>query len=132
MKIYAAILLGGALGSLARFGLVSWVDSRADSAFPWGTLLVNVTGSFVIGLIAGLVGPNSPLATPLSEEAVAFLLIGICGGFTTFSAFSLQNIVLLQNGQWALSAAYTVGSVLVCLVGTAAGMALVAAWAARS
>jgi CrcB protein len=128
MKLYAAILLGGALGSAARFAMATWIDEKAVAAFPWGTFAVNILGSLVIGLMAGLSGPNSSLAMPVPENFRIFVMVGLCGGFTTFSSFSLQTVHLLETGQWPLAAAYAVLSVLLCLLATAGGMALIAAF----
>ncbi len=121
MKLYAAIMLGGALGSAARFGLSSLIDEKFGS-FPWGTLAVNVLGSFVIGFFMALTGPDGALmASPVVR---AFVAIGILGGFTTFSSFSLQTISLLQDGQWLWAAGNVFLSVTVCLLATAGGIAL--------
>jgi CrcB protein len=127
VKLYAAILIGGALGSAARFALATWLDEKAFSVFPWGTFVVNVLGSFVIGLMFGLSGPSGPV--PISETTRVFVMVGLCGGFTTFSSFSLQTVHLLEAGQWHLAAAYTVFSVLLCLAATAGGIGLVNAFA---
>jgi CrcB protein len=123
MKLYAAVLIGGALGSAARFAMATWIDEKVLSAFPWGTFAVNIVGSFVIGLMFGLSGPNG--VVPVPETLRVFVMIGLCGGFTTFSSFSLQTLHLLETGQWPLASAYVVGSVLLCLLATAGGMALV-------
>jgi CrcB protein len=122
MKLYAAIMLGGALGSAARFALSVWVAGRVGEEFPWGTFAVNVIGSFVIGFLAGLTGPDGPLMVP--EVVRMFLLVGILGGFTTFSSFSLQTIMLLQDGQWLWAAGNVFLSVILCLLATAGGIAL--------
>lgn len=123
MKLYAAIMLGGALGSAARFALSVWVGHRIGEEFPWGTFAVNVIGSFVIGLVAGLTGPGGPLLVP--EAARVFVLVGVLGGFTTFSSFTLQTMMLLQDGQWWWATGNVVLSVFACLLATAAGLALV-------
>ena len=132
MKLYAAILIGGALGSAARFVMATWIDEKAVAAFPWGTFAVNILGSFVIGLMAGLSGPNSPLSLPVPEIVRVFVMVGLCGGFTTFSSFSLQTLHLLETGQWPLAAAYAVLSVLLCVLATAGGLAVVHALAAKA
>lgn len=132
MKLYAAILLGGALGSAARFAMATWIDEKAMSDFPWGTFAVNVVGSFLIGLIAGFSGPNSPLAVPIPEIARVFIMVGICGGFTTFSSFSLQTVHLMETGHWYLASGYVLASVILCLLGTAGGLAVVQAIGAKA
>ena len=115
--ISALVLLGSALGGLARFWLGLWALAWWGGAFPWGTLLINVLGSAVIGVAAA--------ALPASaNEARAFLMVGVCGGFTTFSSFSLQALDLLQAGRAAASFAYVAASVLLCIGATAAGWAL--------
>ncbi len=127
MKLYAAILIGGALGSAARFAMATWVDEKAVAAFPWGTFAVNVVGSLVIGVMAGLSGPKSPLAVPVPEIVRVFVMVGLCGGFTTFSAFSLQTVHLIETGRWFLAGAYAAASVMVCLLATFGGLAAVQA-----
>jgi CrcB protein len=101
------IALGGALGSVSRFWLSLAFDALFASTFPWATVATNITGSFAIGMIAAL-----PFG-PLSRQ---FLMVGVLGGYTTFSAFSLQTLVLVQDGEWPKAAANVVGSVILCLV----------------
>lgn len=122
MKLYAAIMLGGALGSAARYALSVWVAGKVGEEFPWGTFAVNLIGSFVIGFVAGLTGPDGPLMVP--EVVRVFIMIGILGGFTTFSSFSLQTLMLLQDGQWLWAAGNILLSVLLCLLATAGGIVL--------
>lgn len=110
------IALGSALGGVARYGVGVWAVARFGEAFPWGTLIVNIAGSFVIGLAA------SP-AWPLSNDARLFVTVGLCGGFTTFSAFSMHTITLMQAGQWGAVAVNVLGSVGLCLVAVWAGVA---------
>ena len=117
MLTYLWVALGGALGSVARFWISGLVAGRMDRVFPWNTMVVNITGSFVIGILAVLAGPDGrihPLARPL---AVQFLMIGICGGYTTFSSFSLQTLNLLQEGQWLYAGANIALSVVLCMIG---------------
>jgi protein CrcB len=90
MLTYFLVALGGAIGSVARLWLGVRVALLTGLAFPWGTILVNILGSLVIGFVATLTGPNGRVVVPV--EAQAFVMVGLCGGFTTFSAFSLQNI----------------------------------------
>ncbi len=122
MKLYAAIMLGGALGSAARFALSVWVAGKVGEEFPWGTFAVNIIGSFVIGFVAGLTGPDGPLMVP--EVARVFIMVGILGGFTTFSSFSLQTVMLLQDSQWLWAAGNILLSVILCLVATVGGIVL--------
>lgn len=109
------IFLGGGLGSLARWGVSGWIASTAGQTFPWGTLVVNVTGSFVIGLFAVATGPEGRWLVPVSFRE--FFMLGVCGGYTTFSSFSLQTLALAQEGQWAKAGANSILSVVLCLVG---------------
>lgn len=90
--------------------------------FPWGTLLINVLGSFVIGLVAALT--LTPARLAMHPDLRVFLMVGVCGGFTTFSAFSLQSLELLQSGDTWPAAGYIAGSVLFCVAGTWSGWLL--------
>ncbi len=121
------IAIGGALGSLARWGLSELVARAWGPAFPWGTLLVNVTGSFLIGAAAG--GSWNDVRLVDSPFVRHFVMVGVCGGYTTFSAFSLQTVSMLQAGDVGRAGIYAVASVLSCLVATWAGYALAAALA---
>ena len=111
---YFWVGLGGALGSTARFWLSLFVDGRVGSKFPWGTFLVNVIGSFVIGALAAVA--DQPGRFSLSPAMRQLLMVGICGGFTTFSSFSIQTLELMRGGQPLYAAANIVGSVLLCLL----------------
>lgn len=114
MLSYLWIGVGGALGSVLRFWLSGLVERDFGQTFPWGTLLVNVSGSLVIGFFAALTGPEGRwLAAPSLRE---FFLIGICGGYTTFSSFSLQTLNLAQEGQWFRAGANAVLSFVLCLL----------------
>ena len=111
---YLWIALGGAIGSVARFWMSGLIGERFDSKFPWGTLFVNITGSFLIGIFAALseTGGRLAEATPLRQ----FLVVGICGGYTTFSAFSVQTFDLMRAGNWPAVTGNVLGSVLACLL----------------
>jgi CrcB protein len=117
---YAWVAIGGALGSMGRFWLGIAVLQLAGPRFPWGTLLINVLGSFVIGWFDVLTGEFGSWSVP--ADARAFVLVGICGGFTTFSSFSLQTMQLFQGGEALRAGAYVVASVVLCLVSVWAGM----------
>ena len=108
MLVYLYVALGGALGSVGRFWLNNFVTARAGDGFPWGTLLINVLGSFAIGIFATL--PTT------QDTARKFLMAGICGGFTTFSAFSLQTLELTQRGDWLRAGGNIFLSVTICLL----------------
>lgn len=113
--IYAWVALGGALGSVARFALATVLAERIGATFPWLTLIVNASGSLVIGLIASL-GAHGVRALD-TAEARAFLMVGILGGYTTFSSFSLQTLNLARAGALGDAAGYVVLSVALCLAG---------------
>lgn len=123
---YLWVALGSALGGVARFWCSGLIARHIGEAFPWGTLIVNVAGSFLIGLVAALAAPEGRLLLPIDVRV--FLMIGLFGGFTTFSSFSLQTLALLQDGEWLNAAANVIGSVLLCLAsvwfGYAIGVAL--------
>ncbi len=126
MRSLLLIALGSALGGVARNGMSAWLSERAGEAFPWGTLAVNVLGSLVVGALAA-VGDSARLG--LSVEARQFLMIGVLGGFTTFSAFSLQTLRLIQDGDWTRASANVVLSVGLGLAAAAAGYRLMRAMA---
>lgn len=119
MLAYFWIALGGALGSVARYALSGVVARGIGEVLPWGTLVVNVTGSFAIGLFATLTGPDGRwLVAPSGRQ---FFMAGICGGYTTFSSFSLQTLSLARNGEWFLVGVNITLSVVLCLVAVWAG-----------
>ena len=116
--LYVWIALFGVIGTFARFGLQNLMLRVAGDAFPWGTFLVNVTGSFLVGFIARF---GSGGAT-LNPELRVGLLVGLCGGYTTFSTFSFETVRLLQDGAWMRGVTYAVGSVVVSLAATVIGI----------
>jgi CrcB protein len=122
MGAWVAVALGGAIGSVGRFWLAGAMMALTGPRFPWGTLLINVLGSLVIGLVAGIT--LTPARVGLHPDIRIFLMTGICGGFTTFSAFSLQTLELLQGGEIVPALGYAVGSVVLCVVATYSGWAL--------
>lgn len=106
MALYAAVALGSALGGTMRWGADGLLHALAGAGFPLGTLFVNVTGSFLIGVYAALAAPDGRLlATPRQRQ---FVMTGVCGGYTTFSIFSLETVRLVEAGRPVL-AALTVG-----------------------
>ncbi len=122
MLSYLWIALGSALGGMARHGLASAVSYTFGATFPWGTLIVNIAGSFVIGLFATLTGPDGRIfAGTLARQ---FVMIGVCGGFTTFSSFSLQTLSLVNDGEWLYAGLNIGASVVLCLIGVWAGHAV--------
>lgn len=114
MKLSLLVLIGSALGGLARFWLGIWSVALLGPDFPWGTMGINVLGSFAIGLAA--------TALPVeASPARALDMIGLCGGFTTFSSYSLQTYELLRADRIVAALGYTGGSVAACLAATALG-----------
>jgi fluoride exporter len=112
--IYVYVTVGGGLGALARFLLSSFVATHLGETFPWGTLIINVTGSFAIGFFGTLTDPDGALL--VRPEFRTFFMVGICGGYTTFSSFSLQTLRLAQNGHWMSAGANVLTSNIGCLV----------------
>ena len=114
MLNYLWVGLGGALGSVARFWLSGVVARRFGESFPHGTLVINITGSFVIGVLAAMGMPEGRVY--LSPAARNFLMIGLCGGYTTFSSFSLQTMNLANDGEWLYAGLNVILSVALCLL----------------
>jgi CrcB protein len=116
------VAVGGALGSVARYWLATFVAGLTGPYFPWGTLLINVVGSFVIGWFGAWTGSSGSVAVP--TDIRVFVMVGICGGFTTFSAFSLQTLELMYAGEALRAGCYILGSVVLCLLAVWAGAVL--------
>jgi CrcB protein len=122
MNSYLWVALGGALGTTARYWLSGLVASLIGETFPWGTLVINVSGSFVIGFFAALTGPSGRVFVGSTARQV--VMIGICGGFTTFSSFSLQTLNLMNDGEWFRAGGNIGLSVALCLIAVWCGYAL--------
>ncbi len=122
MLSYVLVAIGGAIGSVLRAWVGNVMVALTGPAFPWGTLLINVVGSFVIGCFAVLTAADSRFAAP--AELRTFVMVGLCGGFTTFSAFSLQTLDLARDGRVGQALGNVVLSVALCLAGVAAGALL--------
>ncbi len=122
MGAWVAVAVGGAIGSVGRFWLTIVMTALTGPRFPWGTLLINVLGSFVIGLVGGFT--LTPDRVGMHPDIRIFLMTGVCGGFTTFSAFSLQTVELLQSGDMVPALGYAIGSVLLCVLATFGGWLL--------
>ena len=117
MIAYFWVALGGALGSVGRFWLNGLISStRFAETFPWGTLAINVTGSFIIGLIGALAAPEGRMDSSSRAFFTQFFMIGICGGYTTFSSLSLQTLSLLHDREWLYAGGNVVLSVVFCLI----------------
>ena len=124
MASYFWIAIGSALGGVARYWCSGVAARLIGETFPWGTIIVNIVGSFIIGFFATLTGPDGRIfADTLTRQ---FVMIGFCGGYTTFSSFSLQTLALLQDGEWLLASANIALSVIACLLAVWAGYALAA------
>ncbi len=113
-----AIAAGGALGSVARYLFAGQVTRLVGAQFPWGILVVNVVGSLAMGLLVEL----TALRWDVSPEVRAFLAIGVLGGFTTFSSFSLDAALLIERGTWGPALGYVLGSVVLSICGLFAGL----------
>lgn len=119
-QMLIAVAAGGALGSVGRYLTASAVGHAVGTAWPWGTLAVNVIGGFAIGLLAGLMA----LRWSVTPELRGFLITGVLGGFTTFSAFSIEVMMMIERHDWTPALGYVVASVLLSLSAAAAGLAL--------
>ena len=115
------VMIGGALGTLARYA-VSTLASPISGQLPWGTIIINITGSFVIGLFGTLTLASGRY--PVSENTRLFVMIGLCGGYTTFSSFSLQTLDLMRNGAMTRAMVNVAASVVLCIAAVAVGHAV--------
>ena len=116
------IALGGGLGAIARYVLGGWVQVATGATFPWGTLLINVSGSLLLGFLYVLLE-----GSPAAREWRAFVGIGFCGGYTTFSTFSYETARLLQDGQLGRAGTYILASALLSIAGALVGFRLASA-----
>jgi CrcB protein len=124
MKLVLLAALGGALGSSARYLVNVGAGRLLGMGFPWGTLIVNIVGCFLMGVLIGL----GALRLSLTMETRTFLATGILGGFTTFSAFSADFAALVQRKDFGLAALYLTGSVALSLLAVFAGLYLIRSW----
>ncbi|MGC1353355.1 MAG: fluoride efflux transporter CrcB [Xanthobacteraceae bacterium] len=122
MLAYVWVALGGALGTTARYWLSGVVARSVGETFPWGTMVINISGSFVIGFFGVLTGPDGRWF--VGSNARQFVMIGICGGYTTFSSFSLQTLNLANDGEWVRAGANIGLSVALCLIAVWVGVVL--------
>jgi len=116
------VLLGSALGGMLRYAVSGAIARSIGEIFPWGTLLVNISGSFVIGIAAGEIAPGSALPGDLTVRQL--VMVGLCGGYTTFSSFSLQTLNLARTGDWMRALVNILGSVALCLAAVWVGYGL--------
>jgi fluoride exporter len=120
VKTFWAVGIGAALGGVARYYLASAIQQRVGPTFPWGTLVINVSGGLLLGVLM-----RYALATPsVSAELRALLTTGFCGGYTTFSTYSYETATLLEDGQYGRAGTYALASVVLALVATFAGFVL--------
>src|ERR1039458_439118 len=113
---YLWVALGGALGSVSRYWLSGLVAGRFGETSPFATLVINVTGSFLIGIFAALAIPEGRMDSQSRLFATQFLMIGVCGGYTTFSSFSLQTLNLLREREWLYAGGNVILSVVLCMI----------------
>jgi CrcB protein len=118
MHAYLLVALGSGAGGAARLYLSTLVARGAGTQFPWGTLAVNVLGCLAVGALGALFEPASPLH--VRQDLRVLLVVGVLGGFTTFSAFSLETLLLVQRGSAAMAVAYVVASIVLCLAAAGA------------
>jgi CrcB protein len=119
---WLAVAVGAATGGVLRYFVAQWFGNRMSPGFPWGTLFINVSGSAFIGFFSTLSGPDGRLL--VAPQVRLLVMTGVCGGYTTFSTFSLETLRLMQDRQYGLAALNAVGSVLVCLLGVWLGHTL--------
>lgn len=112
---YLWVGLGAALGGMLRYWCYGAAARLGADVFPWGTLFVNVSGSMAIGFLAALTGPDGRVLAPPALRM--FLMTGICGGYTTFSTFSLETLRLMEDRQWGAATLNMSGSLLLCMLG---------------
>ena len=118
---YLLVFIGGGLGAILRYALTVASGKAFGTHFPWGTFIINITGSTVMGLIAGYLAFKGEA----SQSLRLFIMTGVLGGYTTFSAFSLDAGLLYERGEIGLALAYVLGSVLLAIAGLFAGLAIV-------
>lgn len=114
MVTYLWVAVGAAIGGVGRYWLSGMVADWIGETFPWGTLAINVTGSFVIGFFGALTGPDGRVL--VSTNLRQFVMVGICGGYTTFSSFSLQTLNLARDGEFLYAGGNITLSVVLCLI----------------
>ncbi|HEX5399530.1 MAG TPA: fluoride efflux transporter CrcB [Verrucomicrobiae bacterium] len=121
---YLWVAIGGAAGSVGRFWMNGIVSRLFGETFPWGTVFVNVTGSFAIGLFAALAAPEGRMDSQSRAFVSQLLIYGICGGYTTFSSFSLQTLNLLREREWLYAGGNVLVSIISCMIAVGLGWML--------
>ena len=116
MLAYLWVAIGGAIGSMARYGIGNVVSEKFGVAFPWGTVVINVTGSFLIGILGAVTAPEGKMTPQSRVLATQLLITGVCGGYTTFSSFSLQTLNLLRDREWFYAGGNMLLSVMLCMI----------------
>ena len=124
MELYLSIALGGSLGALTRYGISTFFEANYPSSIPWGTMLANLIGSFLIGMIFIILQDKFQQ----NESLRGLLIIGFLGAMTTFSSFSLEALLLLQRGHYTYAIGYVLFSVVFCLSATLLGMYFARSW----
>ena len=121
MKLYLAVMISGALGVASRLWISTWFSERVGETFPFGTMVVNVSGCLLIGIFGGLTKPDGVLiVSPIVRQMI---MIGLLGGFTTFSSFTWQTLTLVEDGEWLYASLNIIGSVVLCLAAVWGGFA---------
>jgi CrcB protein len=123
IMIVLAVALGGALGSLLRYFLAGFIQSAAWPGYPWGIFIINITGGLAMGVIVEM----AALKIHLTPEVRAFLTIGVLGGYTTFSTYSLDSVLLIERGAYTSAIIYIVGSAALSILAVFAGLWIVRA-----
>ena len=123
MRTILLVGLGGFIGSIFRYIVSRFIVAHSSGCFPWGTFIVNLSGCFLIGLVCGFAGRFEWY----SSELRTLLIVGVCGGFTTFSTFSSESLILLRSGNSILFLLYILGSVMIGLLCTYVGLVLTSA-----
>jgi len=123
LKSYMWVGIGSAFGGIARFWVSDIVAERVGQRFPWGTIVINISGSLVIGILYALTLPEGRLNTS-RIFVTQLLMVGVCGGYTTFSSFSLQTLTLARDGQWLWAGGNVLISVAACLIAVWLGFLL--------
>jgi CrcB protein len=125
MLPYLLVGLGGFLGAIARYAVARWVGGITDARFPWGTFLINVSGSFLLGVIGGLLAER---LVPHGDAVRLALGVGFLGAFTTFSTFEYETHALLEDGLWLTACGNVIASLLLGLIAVRAGLLTAKAW----